>query len=115
VLNGQYEYLCLKLKGRNTRRKWKFPKDYFMKPSQCPLPHLGANTMLTFEGAGQRFDWARLPSAAVTLNASMHRLRALDVVVFNAGTILPLIHALTPPTNIWYDRNSLACGLYKGY
>jgi len=82
---AQYEYLCLKLRGRNSRRKWKFPKDYFMKPSHCPLPHLGARTLLTFEGAGQRFDWARLPSAAATLNASLHGLRAVDVVVFNAG------------------------------
>jgi hypothetical protein len=81
----QYEYLCLKLKGKNTRRKWKFPKTYFQEPSQCPLPHLGARTLLTFQGAGQRFDWGLLPPPAATLNATMHRLRPVDIVVFNVG------------------------------
>ena len=81
----QYEYLCLKLKGKNTRKKWRHPKDYFFVPSQCPLPHLGANTLLTYEGAGQRFDWARLPSASITLNKTMHRLKSKDVVLFNVG------------------------------
>lgn len=80
---SQYEYLCLKLKGKNTRKKWKFPKNYFMVPSECPLPHLGA--LLTFQGAGQRFDWARLPPPAATLNSTMYRLGPSDVVVFNVG------------------------------
>ena len=61
-----------------------------MVPSHCPLPHIGARTLLTYEGAGQRFDWARLPSAAATLNASLHRLRPVDVVVFNAGDFVHL-------------------------
>ena len=82
---AQFEYLCLKLRGKNTRRKWKFPKNYFLEPSRCPLPHLGARTLLTFEGAGQRFDWARLPPPAVTLNNSIHALKPMDVVVFNVG------------------------------
>ena len=83
----QYEYLCLKLKGKNTRKKWKFPKNYFLLPSECPLPLLGGggSTLLTFQGAGQRFDWARLPAPAATLNATMHSLRPEDVVVFNVG------------------------------
>jgi hypothetical protein len=62
--------------------KWKFA-DYMSEPGHCPLAAL--NATLRFFGIGKKFAWARLPSAAHTLNHTLQSLSGADAIVLNLG------------------------------